>query len=234
VCDRKVFVFAGPSLFGSGIDCKSTDLVWLPPAKRGDIDQLLSTHSEPGVIALADGTFHAYPSVRHIELRDGLDKGWIVFGLCSMGAIRACEMEHLGMRGYGEVARRFREDEDFADDEVALIHGSEEPWAPLSEPLIHIRAYLDDMRDQGLLDARQIGAIIQTMQCRWYGYRTIPELFKAVSVACGGVILGKALDGLRNFKRYRVKQRDLKRFVEDRPWVAPTLTIPPNALIRVN
>ena len=42
-----------------------------------------------------------------------------------MGAIRAREMAHLGMRGFGRVFERFVAEDDFQDDEVALlvVHG---------------------------------------------------------------------------------------------------------------
>ena len=62
-----------------------------------------------------------------------------MWGLSSMGAIRAREMAHLGMRGYGSVYAPFATEGDFQDDEVALLHEPNAPYRPVSEPLVHLR-----------------------------------------------------------------------------------------------
>lgn len=135
-------LFAGPSLQGinSQLLCDSS-LILRPPIKRGDIEQLVAD-SAPSTIAIVDGVFHAHPAVGHAEILQALRAGWRIWGLSSMGAIRACEMDNLGMTGFGEVYRQFASDPDMSDDEVTLIHQAEEPFLPLSEPLIHIRYFL--------------------------------------------------------------------------------------------
>ena len=215
------FIFAGPSLFGADLDDRSNDgISWLPPARRGDIERLTAQHASPGTIGLADGTFHAYPSVGHVELREAIQAGWLVYGLCSMGAIRASEMKHMGMRPWGRVAEAFCTDKDFADDEVALVHGADAPFAPLSEPLIHIREFCADARRHGLLSVEQETLVIGRLRERWYGERTLANLRQELCSALGAEHLPDVLErSMDDFKPFRLKQADLRTFVALRPWI---------------
>lgn len=230
-----VHIFAGPSLFGTPFQDDEPitldgSLAWLPPARRGDIAALVSKHSEPGIIALADGTFHSYPSVSHVELRQAIERGWLVYGLCSMGAIRACELRHLGMRPFGHVALLFCEDPDMADDEVALIHATEAPYMPFSEPMVHIRAYLQDMLGKGLLTTAQHVEVITHMRERWYAERTMGLLRDTLNRLAPPECLPALFEHLNNFTHYRLKQRDLLTFLQDKPWLfdrTDTSYVPP-------
>lgn len=208
-----VHLFVGPSAHGVAQPIPR-DIHTHAPARRGAIDRLLEEHPTPGVILLADGTFHSYPSVGHRELRDALTAGWRVWGLCSMGAIRAAEMHPLGMRGYGTVYRQFVDDPDFADDEVALIHGLEPPFRAVSEPLVHIRAYLHHLRAQGTLPEPRIDETLNDFKNRWYGERTLPSLAQHLEE------LGHATarNDMKEFGRFRLKTHDLEAFLAERPW----------------
>lgn len=233
-----VFVFAGPSLFGTGIQAHSParsssdqsisahasggaqSIQWLPPARRGDIEALITRHPTPGVIGLADGTFHAYPSVSHFELREAIQAGWVVYGLCSMGAIRACEMVHLGMRPWGRVAALFCAEPDFPDDEVALLHGTDAPFIPLTEPMVHIREFLRCMERRGLLSLDAVQQIIGVLTSQWYGERTLHALRALVkSIDVCEAARADVEAAMMNFKPYRLKQKDLLSFVSDKPWL---------------
>lgn len=214
------FIFAGPSLFEAGVDTRAEDdITWLPPVRRGDIERLLDECKTPGVIGLADGTFHAYPSVSHIELREAIEAGWRVYALCSIGAIRASEMRHLGMIPWGRVAEVFCRQRDFADDEVALVHGSEAPYAPLSEPLVHIREFCAKAQDRSLLSAAQALQVVESLRQRWYGDRTLANLRRELGKVLGAETLTRDLaEATDNFTPFRLKQADLKSFLANRPW----------------
>lgn len=215
----RVFIFAGPSLHRSGIDVDADPaLTWLKPACRGDFDRLMEEHPEPGTVGLADGTFHAYPSVAHREIREAMAAGWRVYGLCSMGAIRVCEMAHMGMIPFGKVASMFIDNPDLPDDEVALIHGTEAPFLPITEPLIHIRAYLDAMVQAGHLDGL-VSAELQTrLSQRWFGHRNLGSVRSALETLPG--VWNDALkEGLKSFDAFRLKQIDLREFVTAKPWL---------------
>ena len=214
----QIRIFAGPTLFGTGLaELQDPTIEWLPPVKRGDIDKLLESKAAPGTLAIVDGTFHSYPSVSHPEIRHALEAGWVIYGLASMGAIRACEMAHLGMTPFGRVAQHYLDDPDFNDDEVTLVHGVEAPYVPLSEPLIHMRQFLTHMRAQGVMSEAQEMAILERLQPRWYAERTLPELRKALDAVFDKVPT-ECLAGLKDFKPYRVKQADLVEFIRVRPW----------------
>lgn len=217
-----VYLFAGPSAHGTPYEAArdGAGLLWRPPARRGDIAALVAAAPAPGVIALADGTFHSYPSVGHAELRQALRAGWVVYGLCSMGAIRASEMRHLGMRPFGQVAARFCAEPDLADDEVALAHAAEAPYLPLSEPLLHLRAYLARMRALELLDEEVAAAVTAALRGRWYAGRTLPALRAELRRLARPGALPALLEQLADFAPYRLKQQDLVRFVAERPWCA--------------
>ena len=218
---QQILIYAGPTLHGTSIDTAADPAIqWAPPVKRDDIEDLLRTDRNPRTLAIVDGTFHDYPSVSHHEIRHALEAGWRIYGLSSMGAIRACEMAHLGMTPFGQVAQRYLQDPDFNDDEVTLVHGTEAPYHPLSEPLIHMREYLDKMLHAGHLTASQVQAVLAEMQPRWYGERTLRTLQVALTRATGQATLTAPLaEALRNFQPYRVKQRDLLAFLHAKSWL---------------
>lgn len=209
-------LYAGPSGYDTALRLDGIEL--RPPAQRGDIAALIGAR-EPGVLALADGVFHQALAVGHAELRDAVNRGWQVWGLSSLGAIRACEMRHLGVRGYGEVYRQFIDDEDFSDDEVALLHAPEPPFQAISEPLIHIRIGLQALDDQGAITPARRRALLNRLKNMWYGDRTLGFVKSALLVGQ----LRSAIEieaWLAAFQRYRVKSADLQRFLEARPWQA--------------
>ena len=209
-------LFAGPSL--QGVDSQllcGEDLVLRPPVKRGDIKRLVA-HSPPSNLAIVDGVFHAHPAVGHAEILEALRAGWRIWGLSSMGAIRACEMDTLGMTGFGEVYRQFASDPDMSDDEVTLIHQAQEPFLSLSEPLIHIRQFLRQWSTEEIITPAQEQHILNHLKNMWYGYRTLgclKEVLLALSVA------EKQIDGaIEKFSTYRIKSLDLTNFLKLQPW----------------
>src|SRR5262245_21414176 len=121
--DRRKYIFVGPTLhrgLAAKLPFALDDFVILPPVKRGDMQRLLGS-TRPGIVAVVDGLFHRNNlAIGHAELRDAIAGGWQVWGLSSMGAIRAAELRTLGMRGCGRVYSRYVEDPTFRDDEVAL------------------------------------------------------------------------------------------------------------------
>ena len=209
-------MFVGPTLNGSARLAEATGMKMLPPIKRGDIDRLVATR-RPGVAVIVDGQFHQSLSVGHAEIRSAIAQGWQVWGLSSMGAIRACEMKHMGMRGYGEVYEWFCRDAEFRDDEVALAHGEDAPYVALSEPLIHIRLWLDELVKTRLLKASQQRRLLNELMSMWYGDRTL-SLARAMVLSMVPKREQELDQSLTNFDRFRVKSHDLSRFLSEQPW----------------
>jgi hypothetical protein len=214
-------MYAGPTC--EGIDSRlirDAHFELRPPAKRGDIGVLAG--SAPGLLVLVDGRFHQSLSVGHAEIRAVLDGGWVVWGLGSLGAIRAFEMRDVGMRGFGRVYEHFLGEEDFQDDEVALLHAPEPPYRTASEPLVHLRYLLAALADGGQLAHADARLIVSGLKRMWFGDRTLESTISLVE-ACAGAAAATAAEQLaREMPKYRVKTQDLADFLHHRVWELPS------------
>src|SRR5579863_4138917 len=132
------FVFLGPSLNINDAKSIFPDAHYLPPVACGDIIQVMKLGAKK--IVIIDGYFENQPSVWHKEILYAISKGAYVYGASSMGALRAAELNVLGMIGVGAIYHKYRTGEIVDDDEVALLHLSEaENFQPCSLPMINIR-----------------------------------------------------------------------------------------------
>jgi hypothetical protein len=211
-------LFAGPTLARirrwDGVALDAVEV--RPPIARGDLERLVHER-ERGTAIVVDGLFHlGRLAVGHAELRDALARGWQVWGLSSMGAIRAAEMASYGMRGFGKVFARYRDEPDFRDDEVTLLHEPDEPYRELSEPLIHLREGVRHLVARGALD-RELGArVIGELEERWFGERTL-QLWRERLLAHGAAA-APVDELLRDFDACRLKAIDLRDFLRVRPF----------------
>jgi hypothetical protein len=173
----RIVAFAGPSLpraARAGFD----GVEWRPPAQAGD---LLRLALRPDLtICLIDGYFDHRPAVRHKEISLLLSRGVRVLGASSIGALRAAEMDRLGMIGIGAIYRGYARGSIVADDEVALIHAdAEQDWKALSVPLVDVRATLRRARAQAVLSRREAKAILKAARNIHYVDRVWASLVEA-------------------------------------------------------
>lgn len=187
-----------------------------PPVRRGDVRLLLP--ESPGVLVIVDGVFHHALAVGHVELRNAVNRRWNVWGLSSMGAIRAYEMRFMGVRGFGRVYDLFCRCGDFQDDEVALIHEQAPPHRPLTEPLVHLRLALSGLRDDGLLNAAVAAEVAEVLKGLYFGERTLSRLFAELGCRVEPGALSAIRARLEPFSKFRVKSLDLERFLMESPW----------------
>lgn len=218
-------LFVGPS--GAGVPALADappDLRILPPVKRGDLPSLARSEP-PGAIALADGIFHSHPAVGHKEILQALHAGWKIYGLCSLGALRACEMFSFGMVPFGRVAQRYVEAPETPDDFVALLHGPGPRYLLLSEPYVHLESCLEHACSSGLLSSAEKLLVQQELTESWYGHRTM-ERFRALllKAAPDRPRQDQIAGLLAEFDRFRIKNQDLSDFVTQRPWAEQQLT----------
>jgi hypothetical protein len=214
-------MFAGPSFGGCEelISAAGRSAEILPPVQRYDVEKLVGAQP-PGVVILVDGYFQQCLSVGHAEIRDAVAAGWSVWGLSSLGAIRAYEMRDCGVKGYGRVYQCFYQHEDFRDDEVALIHEPDPPHRFLSEPLIHIRFFLRHLVNVQLLTQSLEERVLVSLKSMWFGDRTLNWLRANLHELAPQN--AAAIDGLlRNFQPFRVKYHDLRDFIREQPWRSP-------------
>lgn len=215
----EVTLFAGPSAHGlaPGMLLRRGDRL-CPPARRGDVERLLQVSRQPGVIVLCDGVFEGEPAVSHAEICLALDTGWQVWGVSSMGAIRAWELRDEGMQGYGYVHAQFARFDDFTDDELCLLHFPEAPYFPVSEPLVNLRYALEQRGPALGIPAASASVLIDALRGLWFGDRT--EAAMRVLMRNPAGIDGDAADALVEWlKTHRVKTLDLVALMAERPWV---------------
>lgn len=165
---QKIIVFLGPSLDRETAE-KILPAEYRPPAKRGDL--LAAVHDGATIIGLIDGVFHQESAVAHREILTAIKKGVRVVGASSMGALRAAEMDTLGMVGIGDIYRMYKSGELESDDEVALVFDPSSGLA-LSEPLINIRFTLKRARDTGIIDTAVHDALLASARSVFYPGRT--------------------------------------------------------------
>jgi hypothetical protein len=221
---RPKYVFAGPTLFGTTIanSLAAEGFEIFPPAVRGDIDRLADR--TPAIIVLIDGRFHQALAVGHAEIRRALAEGCDVWGLSSMGAIRAHEMTALGMRGYGRIFNYFRAVDDFQDDEVALLHSPEPPFNPITEPLVHYRHWLAHLESSGAISRDVALSVLIELKGRWFGDRTTAAALSLVRRLGGHAAGIAARTSALEFGPFRVKTQDVHDFVTARAWASPFAT----------
>jgi hypothetical protein len=214
----RLVLFAGPTLAPSPrARAMARRCRVRPPVKRNDVARLVEAADEPGVMAIVDGVFHDKLAVGHAEIRDAMDRGWKVWGLSSMGAIRAREMAALGMRGFGRVFERFAREADFQDDEVALLHEATPPYRAVTEPLVHLRAAVQHLVQRNIVSQADATAVVEDLKSRWFGERTVRGTIEALARRAP-----EAREAIRrelsNFQRFALKTRDLELFLERHPW----------------
>lgn len=173
---RRTIVFLGPSLEREAAE-KILSAEYRPPAKRGDL--LRAAEEGAAIIGLIDGVFHQESAVAHREILAAVKKGVRVVGASSMGALRAAEMDTLGMTGIGEVYRMYKSGELISDDEVALVFDPETGLS-LSEPLVNIRFTLKAAETEGIINGKEHEALLTAARSIFYPQRTYPKI---ISVA---------------------------------------------------
>ncbi len=177
----RIIVFSGPSL--DRITAESILAAeYRLPAKRGDI--LAAVRDGAEIICLIDGSFHQDAAVAHREILAAVRAGVTVVGASSMGALRAAEMDTLGMTGIGEIYRRYTTGELVSDDEVALVYDPVSGCA-LSEPLINIRYTLEKAERSGIISDQDHAVLLDAARSLFYPSRTYPALVSAAGPAVG-------------------------------------------------
>jgi len=176
---HRIIVFLGPSLER---DAAETTLPaeYRPPAKRGDLLRAVQDGAE--IIGLIDGVFHQESAVAHREILTAIKKGVRVIGSSSMGALRAAEMDTLGMTGIGKIYWMYKSGELISDDEVALVFDPETGLS-LSEPLVNIRFTLREAEKLGIIAPQDHAILLSAAQSVFYPQRTYGRIVSGAGAA---------------------------------------------------
>lgn len=153
------------------------DAIYLPPVKRGDIEDALSKYDDIDIIGIIDGVFHQTPAVSHKEILKALNCGIKVVGGASMGALRACELYPYGMIGVGQIFNDYKNEIIDSDDDVAVALNPETLEA-MSDSYINIKYNFIHAYDDGIIGEDQLKNLLKIAKQTYYPKRSFSYIIK--------------------------------------------------------
>lgn len=173
----KIIIYTGLSLpFDEAREIlDSTDdieVVYKRPIKRGDLVHDMGEN--PDIIGIIDGVFHQNSAVGHREILDVMKKGVKVFGASSMGALRASELDNLGMIGIGYCYEQYASGNVTSDDDVAVMLDSE-TLEPLSIPLISMDYVFKNAVKEDIITQDEKDELIKIAKSMFYPKRNYAQ-----------------------------------------------------------
>lgn len=169
----KVIVYTGLSLpfdeAKSILDStEDVNVEYKRPIKRGDLS--LALKENPDIIAIIDGVFHQSSAVGHKEILKVIKNGVKVYGASSMGALRASELDSLGMVGVGYVYNQYATGEVDSDDDVAIMLDSDTLEA-LSKPLINMKYVFTEAVNESIISESEKDELMNIAKKTYYPQR---------------------------------------------------------------
>ena len=208
----KVIIYAGLSIpFEEAKEILDShddvEVIYKRPIQRGDLAQALKEH--PDIIAIIDGVFHQNSAVGHKEILKAMKSGIKVFGASSMGALRASELDSLGMTGIGYVYSQYATGEVDSDDDVAVMLDSESLEA-LSEPLINMKYVFTNAVSEGIISEDEKDELLSIAKKTYYPKRNYAKTLAESSLD------DSTKDALIDFIRTSpdIKKEDAKELLE--------------------
>ncbi len=173
----KVIIYTGLSLpFDEAKEILDShddvEVIYERPIKRGELGQALKKN--PDIIGIIDGVFHQNSSVGHKEILNVINNGITVVGSSSMGALRASELDSLGMIGIGYVYEQYATGKVASDDDVAVMLDSESLEA-LSEPLINMDYVFTNAVSKNIITQDQKDELIRIAKSTFYPKRNYSQ-----------------------------------------------------------
>ncbi len=175
---KRVIVFTGPSLHPREAK-KLLRAEYHPPVRRGDILKVIRKPVD--IIVIIDGVFHHEPAVAHKEIIEALKMGVKVVGGASMGALRASELDSLGMIGIGYIYKRYRDGSIESDDDVAVAFDPK-TLQPLSDSLVSIEYNFKKAHMHGIISKDELEYLIRTAKSIFYPKRTYDRIYRECNI----------------------------------------------------
>lgn len=182
------------------------EVIYKRPIKRGDLGHDMKEN--PDIIGIIDGVFHQNSSVGHKEILNVINSGVTVVGASSMGALRASELDSLGMTGIGYVYEQYATGKVASDDDVAVMLDSETLEA-LSEPLINMNYVFTNAVSENIITQDQKDELIKIAKSTFYPKRNYSQTLNSSSLD------DETKSNLINFIRVSVdiKKEDAKELI---------------------
>lgn len=172
--EKKIIIFTGPSLsVEEGLKILNAD--YRPPVKRDDILKIIG--ESPDIIGIIDGVFHQSPAVGHKEIIAAIKKGIKIVGGGSMGALRASELDELGMKGIGYVYNEYSSGNIQSDDDVSIAFDAA-TGEPCSEALINVDYKLKKAVESKIINENEKNQLLSIAKSIYYPNRTYYNIFK--------------------------------------------------------
>lgn len=173
----KVIIYTGLSIpFSEAKEIldssEDVDVIYKRPIKRGDLS--IALKENPDIIAIIDGVFHQNSAVGHKEILEVLKRGIKVYGASSMGALRASELDTLGMIGVGYCYEQYASGEIESDDDVAVMLDSETLEA-LSIPLISMKYIFTKAVEANILTESEKDELLSIAKSEFYPKRNYAD-----------------------------------------------------------
>ena len=180
----KIIIYAGLSLsFSEAKEILNSDdnneVIYKRPIQRGDLS--LAVKENPDIIGIIDGVFHQNSAVGHKEILNAIKNGIEVYGASSMGALRASELDTLGMTGIGYVYNQYASGEVDSDDDVAVMLDSETLEA-LSEPLINMKYVFTNAVAENIITEDEKDELLQIAKETFYPKRNYAQTLRSSSL----------------------------------------------------
>jgi hypothetical protein len=197
-------VFAGPSLSGHALP---SDIHVFPPATRGAVTAAVRAGFTD--IGFIDGAVEEAERLPLRELRTALHTpGITVLGGASLGAVRAAQLDSMGMRGIGRVFRLFRRGRLTDSDEVYVLHAPGAlRYRNLTLPLVNIRYTLRTLRKSGHITNAEEQTLLRIVRdVPWFD-RDRHSITAAAYRTCGSARSARVMQAFDRMYR-DIKQED--------------------------
>lgn len=207
----KILIYTGLSLpFSEAKEILDShddiEVVYKRPIKRGDLSHDIKEN--PDIIAIIDGVFHQNSAVGHREILSVMKKGVKVYGSSSMGALRASELDVLGMEGIGYCYNEYASGNVTSDDDVAVMLDSETLEA-LSVPLISMNYVFTNAVAENIITKEEKDELIKITKETYYPKRNYAQTLSQSSLNADKK--GKLIDFIRTSKD--IKKEDAKELL---------------------
>ena len=207
----KILIYTGLSLpFSEAKEILDShddiEVVYKRPTKRGDLSHDIKEN--PDIIAIIDGVFHQNSAVGHREILSVMKKGVKVYGSSSMGALRASELDVLGMEGIGYCYNEYASGNVTSDDDVAVMLDSETLEA-LSVPLISMNYVFTNAVAENIITKEEKDELIKITKETYYPKRNYAQTLSQSSLDADKK--GKLIDFIRTSKD--IKKEDAKELL---------------------
>ena len=168
---QQPIVFIGPSIPHEFAKRTLASADFRPPIRRGSLDDIRGG----SIVGIIDGVFAETLAISPGEIRDAIDRGVIVYGAASMGALRAAEIPRV--IGVGRIFEMYRTGVIERDDEVALMFDPD-TFEPLTVPLVSFRYAVDRLVRSATLSRDAGNALVEACARLHYTQRTYTQIFQ--------------------------------------------------------